>query len=140
MTIDILHDLLVVVGGVHGCGVARDADGRGTSVVLFAQDDLARATSSASTKLIHGGRGELEHFEFRLVRESLMEREVSWALAPHLIQPMRFIPDHDGLRPRWMLRLNLFLCDLLGGHRRLPSTRDLPAPSNRPIAGLMMRA
>jgi glycerol-3-phosphate dehydrogenase len=126
MTTDILHDLAVVGGGVNGCGVARDAAGRGASVVLFEQGDLAGATSSASTKLIHGGLRYLEHYEFRLVRESLMEREVLWALAPHLIQPMRFVlPHHEGLRPRWMLRIGLFLYDHLGGRKRLPATRSL---------------
>jgi glycerol-3-phosphate dehydrogenase len=103
MTTDILHDLAVVGGGVNGCGIARDAVGRGASVVLFEQGDLAGATSSASTKLIHGGLRYLEHYEFRLVREALMEREVLWALAPHLVQPLRFVlPHHQGLRPpRW---------------------------------------
>ncbi|MDI1366101.1 MAG: glycerol-3-phosphate dehydrogenase [bacterium] len=126
MTADILYDLVVVGGGVNGCGVARDAAGRGASVVLFEQGDLAGATSSASTKLIHGGLRYLEQYEFRLVRESLMEREVLWAMAPHLIQPLRFVlPHHQGLRPRWMLWLGLFLYDHLGGRKRLPPTRGL---------------
>jgi len=126
MTTDILHDLVVIGGGVNGCGVARDAAGRGAAVVLFEQGDLAGATSSASTKLIHGGLRYLEQYKFRLVRESLMEREVLWAIAPHLIQPLRFIlPHHKGLRPRWMLRVGLFLYDHLGGRKRLPATRSL---------------
>ncbi len=126
MTTDILHDLAVVGGGVNGCGIARDAVGRGASVVLFEQGDLAGATSSASTKLIHGGLRYLEHYEFRLVREALMEREVLWALAPHLVQPLRFVlPHHQGLRPRWMLRIGLFLYDHLGGRHQLPLTKSL---------------
>lgn len=126
MTTDILHDLAVVGGGVNGCGIARDAVGRGASVVLFEQGDLAGATSSASTKLIHGGLRYLEHYEFRLVREALMEREVLWGIAPHLVQPLRFVlPHHQGLRPRWMLRIGLFLYDHLGGRHKLPLTKSL---------------
>ena len=126
MTTDRLYDLVVVGGGVNGCGVARDAAGRGVSVALFEQGDLAGATSSASTKLIHGGLRYLEQYEFRLVREALMEREVLWGMAPHLIQPLRFVlPHHKGLRPRWMLRVGLFLYDHLGGRKRLPRTRSL---------------
>lgn len=138
MTQETLHDLVVIGGGVNGCGIARDAAGRGASVVLFEQGDLAGATSSASTKLIHGGLRYLEHYKFRLVRESLMEREVLWALAPHLIQPLRFVlPHHAGLRPRWMLRLGLFLYDHLGGRRELEPTRSLDLrrdPAGEPLA------
>jgi glycerol-3-phosphate dehydrogenase len=116
-------DLAVIGGGVNGCGIARDAAGRGARVVLFEQGDLASATSSASTKLIHGGLRYLEHYEFRLVREALMEREVMLRLAPHIVWPLRFVlPHHRGLRPWWMLRLGLVLYDNLGGRDRLPGT------------------
>ncbi|MEP9348732.1 glycerol-3-phosphate dehydrogenase [Xanthobacter sp. KR7-225] len=116
-----IHDLAVIGGGVNGCGIARDAAGRGLKVVLFEKGDLASGTSSASTKLIHGGLRYLERYEFRLVREALAEREVLWFIAPHVVRPMRFVlPYHDGLRPAWMLRLGLFLYDHLGGRHRLP--------------------
>lgn len=121
-----MFDIAIIGGGVNGCGIARDAAGRGASVVLFEQSDLASATSSASTKLIHGGLRYLEHYEFRLVREALTEREVMWRAAPHIIWPLRFVlPHHAGLRPWWLLRLGLFLYDHLGGRRLLPPTRSL---------------
>ncbi|GGG32906.1 glycerol-3-phosphate dehydrogenase [Chelatococcus composti] len=121
-----VYDLAVIGGGVNGCGIARDAAGRGLATILFEQGDLAGATSSASTKLIHGGLRYLEYYEFRLVREALMEREVLWRLAPHIIRPLRFVlPHHAGLRPAWMLRLGLFLYDHLGGRKLLPATRSL---------------
>jgi len=120
------YDLAVIGGGINGCGIARDAAGRGASVVLFEKNDLASATSSASTKLIHGGLRYLEHYEFRLVREALMERERLWAIAPHIIWPLRFVlPHHKGLRPAWLLRLGLFLYDHIGGRKKLPATRTL---------------
>jgi glycerol-3-phosphate dehydrogenase len=123
---DTVFDLAVIGGGINGCGICRDAAGRGASVVLFEQNDLAGATSSASTKLIHGGLRYLEHYEFRLVREALIERERLWALAPHIIWPLRFVlPHHKGLRPAWLLRLGLFLYDHLGGRKKLPPTRTL---------------
>ncbi|MDJ0978656.1 MAG: glycerol-3-phosphate dehydrogenase [Erythrobacter sp.] len=119
-------DLLVIGGGINGAGIARDAAGRGLSVCLVEKDDLAQATSSASTKLVHGGLRYLEHFEFRLVRESLIERERLLTIAPHIIWPLRFVLPHDkGLRPKWMLRLGLFLYDHIGGRKRLPPTRDV---------------
>ncbi|MCZ8316129.1 glycerol-3-phosphate dehydrogenase [Phreatobacter sp.] len=119
-------DLFVVGGGINGAGIARDAAGRGASVMLVEQDDLASATSSWSTKLIHGGLRYLEHYEFRLVREALIEREVLWGIAPHIIRPLRFVlPHHEGLRPAWMLRLGLFLYDHLGGRKRLWPTKTL---------------
>lgn len=119
-------DLLVIGGGINGAGIARDAAGRGLRVCLVEKDDLASATSSASTKLIHGGLRYLEHYEFRLVRESLIERERLLAMAPHIIWPMRFVLPHDsGLRPAWMLRLGLFLYDHLGGRKILPPTSSL---------------
>ena len=123
---DLDVDLLVVGGGANGCAIARDAAGRGLSVVLCEAGDLAGATSSASTKLIHGGLRYLESYEFRLVRESLAEREVLLAAAPHVIYPLRFVlPHHAGLRPAWLLRLGLFLYDHIGGRRTLPGTRTL---------------
>jgi glycerol-3-phosphate dehydrogenase len=121
-----LYDLFIIGGGVNGCGIARDAAGRGLSVFLAEQNDLASGTSSASTKLIHGGLRYLEHYEFRLVREALIEREVLLQSAPHIIWPLRFVlPHHDGLRPRWMIRLGLFLYDYLGGRKILPPTRSV---------------
>ncbi len=145
------YDLAVIGGGINGCGIARDAQGRGLRVFLAEMADLASATSSASTKLIHGGLRYLEYYEFRLVREALDEREVLLASAPHIIWPLRFVlPYHDGLRPWPVIRLGLFLYDHLGGRRILPPTRsiNLPAtnwarasraptgaPSNIPTAG-----
>ena len=121
-----IFDLVIIGGGINGCGIARDAAGRGWRVLLAEKGDLAGATSSASTKLIHGGLRYLEHYKFRLVREALMEREVLWGIAPHIIWPLRFVlPYHKGLRPAWLLRLGLFLYDHLGGRKRLPATRTL---------------
>ena len=114
-------DLLVIGGGINGAGIARDAAGRGLDVVLCEKDDLGAHTSSASTKLIHGGLRYLEQREFRLVRHSLQEREVLLRSAPHIIWPLRFVlPHHAGLRPWWMIRLGLFLYDHLGGRELLP--------------------
>jgi glycerol-3-phosphate dehydrogenase len=130
-------DLLVVGGGVNGTGIARDAAGRGLSVVLCEQDDLAAWTSSASSKLIHGGLRYLEYYEFRLVHEALAEREVLLASAPHIIHPLRFVlPHHAGLRPGWILRAGLFLYDHLGSRQSLPGSRrvDLHAnPAGAPL-------
>jgi len=121
-----VFDVAIIGGGINGCGIARDAAGRGRTVYLCEQDDLASATSSSSTKLIHGGLRYLEHHEFRLVREALQEREVLWRLAPHIIWPLRFVlPHHEGLRPAWLLRLGLFIYDHLGGRSLLPGTRTL---------------
>jgi glycerol-3-phosphate dehydrogenase len=121
-----IRDLLVIGGGVNGCGIARDAAGRGLSVTLLEQDDLASGTSQWSTKLIHGGLRYLEHYAFRLVGEALAEREVLLASAPHLIRPMRFVlPVAPGGRPWWLVRLGLAFYDTLGGRRSLPGTRDL---------------
>lgn len=119
-------DLLVIGGGVNGCGIARDAAGRGLKVALCEKDDLAAHTSSSSTKLIHGGLRYLENYDFRLVRHSLQEREVLLHSAPHIIWPLRFIlPHHAGLRPRWMLRLGLFLYDHIGGRKLLPASNSV---------------
>ena len=125
-------DLLVIGGGINGCGIARDAAGRGLSVVLCEQGDLAGATSSASSKLIHGGLRYLEQFEFRLVREALQERKRLLALAPHIIWPLDFVlPHQSGLRPAWMVRLGLFLYDHLARRRRLPPTRSVRLGTDR---------
>src|SRR5919106_6839037 len=111
---DGVHDLAIIGGGINGCGIARDAQGRGLSVVLVEQGDLGGATSSASSKLIHGGLRYLEHLEFRLVAESLAEREVLLRAAPHLVRPMRFVmPRAPGLRPGWVIRTGLLLYDWL---------------------------
>ncbi|MCZ2328300.1 glycerol-3-phosphate dehydrogenase [Bartonella sp. F02] len=116
MEITTHYDLFVIGGGINGCGVARDAAGRGFSVGLAEMNDLASGTSSASTKLIHGGLRYLEHYEFKLVREALKEREIIWRMAPHIVHPLRFIlPYHKDMRPAWMLRLGLFIYDYLGG-------------------------
>jgi len=118
------YDLAIIGGGINGTGIARDAAGRGARVYLCEKGDLGGGTSSASTKLIHGGLRYLEHYEFRLVREALMEREVLLRAAPHIIWPMRFVlPHHSGLRPAWLLRLGLLLYDNLGGRKALPGTR-----------------
>ncbi len=132
-----IHDIAIIGGGINGCGIARDAAGRGWSVFLCEAGDLGGATSAASTKLIHGGLRYLEYYEFRLVREALMEREVLWGIAPHIIWPLRFVlPHHKGLRPAWMLRLGLFIYDHLGGRKKLPPTRTLRLrrdPAGQPL-------
>ncbi|MGJ5075362.1 glycerol-3-phosphate dehydrogenase [Bradyrhizobium oligotrophicum] len=121
-----IYDLAIIGGGVNGCGIARDAAGRGNSVFLCEMNDLASGTSSWSTKLVHGGLRYLEYYEFRLVREALIEREILWQIAPHIIRPLRFVlPHHSGLRPAWLLRLGLFLYDHLGGRKLLPPTRSV---------------
>jgi len=123
MTEATLFDLLIIGGGVNGAGIARDAAGRGLSVCLVEQDDLAAHTSSASTKLIHGGLRYLEQGELRLVREALAERERLLAIAPHIVRPIRFVlPYIDGLRPRWLLRLGLFVYDHAGGREKLAAS------------------
>ena len=159
-------DLFIIGGGINGCGIARDAAGRGLSVVLAEQGDLAQATSSASTKLFHGGLRYLEYFEFRLVRESLEERETLLAAMPHISWPMRFVlPYHadmrfegdtptgrliaalmpwmKGRRPAWLIRLGLFLYDTLGGRKILPATRTLNLrddPAGAPLQGRFAKA
>lgn len=138
-------DIFVIGGGINGCGIARDAAGRGFSVFLAEMNDLASGTSSGSTKLIHGGLRYLEHYEFRLVREALMEREILWKNAPHIIWPMRFVLPYfkGGLRPAWMLRLGLFLYDHLGGRKLLPATKTLDMrtdPAKKPLKPLFTKA
>ena len=120
---EVACDLLVVGGGINGAGIARDAAGRGLKVVLVERDDLASATSSSSSKLIHGGLRYLEHYEFRLVAESLSEREIVLRIAGHLAWPLRFVMPHvPELRPRWMIRTGLFLYDHLARRARLPGS------------------
>lgn len=119
-------DVLVVGGGINGCGIARDLAGRGVRVVLCEQNDLAEHTSSASTKLIHGGLRYLEYGELGLVRKALAEREVLLRIAPHLIEPMRFVMPHDaGMRPAWMVRLGLWLYDHIARREWLPGSHAL---------------
>src|SRR5271156_3558287 len=121
-----LFDVAIIGGGINGCGIARDAAGRGWSVYVCDKGDLAQATSSASTKLIHGGLRYLEYYEFRLVREALIERERLLGIAPHIIWPLRFVLPHEAhLRPAWMIRLGLLLYDHLGGRKRLPGSEGL---------------
>ena len=131
------RDLLVVGGGINGAGFARDAAGRGLSVVLCEKDDLAQGTSSRTGKYIHGGLRYLEQYEFRLVREALIEREVILAIAPHLARPLRLVLPHSPeQRPRWLIRLGLFLYDHLGGRKRIPGTAALDlrtAPEGIPV-------
>ncbi len=135
------YDLLVIGGGVNGAGIARDAVGRGLSVLLCEQDDLAAHTSSASTKLIHGGLRYLEHYEFSLVRKALQEREVLLRAAPHLIAPLRFVMPHVGsLRPAWMMRIGLFLYDHLGRRELLPGSESIDLRSHPAGAPLKPRA
>src|SRR6185437_4902481 len=125
-SLDRIFDLAIIGGGVNGCGIARDAAGRGNSVFLCEMNDLASGTASWSTKLVHGGLRYLEYYEFRLVREALIEREILWQIAPHIIRPLRFVlPHHAGLRPAWLLRLGLFLYDHIGGRHLLPPTRSV---------------
>ncbi|WP_126603937.1 glycerol-3-phosphate dehydrogenase [Bartonella vinsonii] len=113
------YDLFIIGGGINGCGLARDAAGRGFKVGLAEMNDLASGTSSASTKLIHGGLRYLEHYEFKLVREALKEREIILRMAPHIVRPLRFIlPYHKELRPAWMLRMGLFIYDYLGSWKQ----------------------
>lgn len=130
-TSDQPFDLIVVGGGINGAGIACDASGRGLSVCLLEKNDLASATSSASSKLIHGGLRYLEQYEFRLVREALSEREKMLSKAPQIISPLRFVlPHHNQLRPAWMLRLGLFLYDHLAAHPRLPNSRRVDLASD----------
>ncbi len=138
------YDVFVIGGGINGCGIARDAAGRGYSVLLAEMRDLASGTSSKATKLIHGGLRYLEYYDFRLVREALKEREILWRLAPHIIWPLRLIlPYVGGLRPAWLLRLGLFLYDHIGGRSLLPprKTLDLRSdPAGKPLKPIFSRA
>ena len=137
-------DLAVIGGGINGAGIARDAAGRGLRVVLLEQNDLASATSSASSKLIHGGLRYLEHYEFRLVRTALAEREVLLRAAPHLIRPLRFVlPINPMRRSALLLRLGLLLYDWLGRRKILPGTRELDLstdPAGQPLRDIFHQA
>jgi D-erythritol 1-phosphate dehydrogenase len=133
-------DLLVIGGGINGAGIARDAAGRGLRVLLVEQDDLASATSQWSTKLIHGGLRYLEYYEFRLVRESLAEREIVLQQAPHLVQPLQFVLPHEPhLRPAWMIRMGLFLYDHLSRRATLPGSFGVDLARSKWGAGLKQR-
>lgn len=135
-----IYDLAVVGGGINGAGIAADAAGRGLSVFLCERDDLASHTSSASSKLIHGGLRYLEHHEFRLVREALAEREVLLAKAPHIVKPMRFIlPHRPHLRPAWMIRAGLFLYDHLGKREQLAGSHGVRFGAGSPLRAEMVR-
>src|SRR3954470_15890003 len=132
-----LIDLLIVGGGINGAGIARDAAGRGLKVMLVERDDLASATSSWSSKLIHGGLRYLEQYEFRLVREALREREVLLRLAPHIIRPLLFVLPHaPEMRPAWMIRTGLWMYDHLGGKITLPGSKAVTFPHLEYSAGL----
>ncbi|AXA27550.1 glycerol-3-phosphate dehydrogenase [Pseudomonas putida] len=134
------YDLAVIGGGINGVGIAADAAGRGLKVFLCEKDDLAQHTSSASSKLIHGGLRYLEHYEFRLVREALAEREVLLAKAPHIVKPMRFVlPHRPHLRPAWMIRAGLFLYDHLGKRKRLGGSRSLRFGAGYPLKPTITR-
>ena len=134
---DDTYDLLVIGGGINGAGIARDAAGRGLKVLLVEQDDLASATSSWSSKLIHGGLRYLEQYEFGLVREALQEREVLLRLAPHIIRPLLFVLPHDtSMRPVWMIRIGLWMYDHLGGRITLPGSKAVKFPHMEFSAGL----
>ena len=134
------YDLLVIGGGINGAGIARDGAGRGLRVLLVEKDDLASHTSSASTKLVHGGLRYLERYEFRLVSESLREREVLLRNAPHIIWPLRFVMPHEpSMRPKWMLRLGLLLYDRIGGKMSLPRKRS-PSPIDHALNDAVITA
>jgi glycerol-3-phosphate dehydrogenase len=131
-------DVLVIGGGINGCGIARDLAGRGWRVVLCEKDDLASHTSSASTKLIHGGLRYLEHYEFALVRKALQEREGLLRSAPHIMWPLRFVMPHDpSMRPAWMIRIGLFLYDHLARRELLPASRSIDL--RRHVAGAALK-
>ncbi len=136
-----IYDLAVIGGGINGVGIAADAAGRGLSVLLCEKDDLASHTSSASSKLIHGGLRYLEHYELRLVREALAEREVLLSKAPHIVKPMRFVlPHRPHLRPAWMIRAGLFLYDHLGKREKLAGSRNLHLGADSPLKSDITRA
>lgn len=135
-----IHDLLVIGGGINGVGIAADAAGRGLDVVLCESNDLASATSSASTKLIHGGLRYLEQYEFRLVRKALAEREVLLHNAPHIITPLRFqLPHRPHLRPRWMIRAGLYLYDFLSKRVTLPRSKSLRFSPDSPLVSSLTK-
>lgn len=137
-------DMVVVGAGINGAGIARDAAGRGLKVLICDQGDLANYTSSASTKLVHGGLRYLEYYEFRLVQKALAEREVLLGIAPHIIWPLRFVMPHvKALRPAWLIRLGLFLYDHLGGRKKLPASRGIDLrkhEAGRPLSDDLSKA
>src|ERR1700710_2166675 len=133
-------DVLIVGGGINGCGIARDLAGRGWRVVLCEKDDLAAHTSSSSTKLIHGGLRYLEYYEFSLVRKALQEREVLLKSAPHIMWPLRFVMPHDpSMRPAWMIRIGLFMYDHLARREVLPGSRTVKLRQHASGAPLQKR-
>lgn len=138
-----IYDLIVIGGGINGAGIARDAAGRGLSVCLLEGGDLAQATSSGSTKLIHGGLRYLESYEFRLVRKALSEREALLRIAPHIIWPLDFVLPHaPHLRPAWMIRAGLFLYDCLGSRKTLPASQSIGLLGHaygKPLQGMFKR-
>ncbi len=135
-----IHDLIVIGGGINGCGIANDAAGRGLNVLLCEKDDLASSTSSNSTKLIHGGLRYLEHYEFRLVKDALAEREVLLKNAHHIIWPLRFIlPHRPHLRPRWMILAGLFLYDHLSKRTTLKKSHGVSFDSSSPLIDTMKK-
>ena len=126
------YDVLVVGGGINGAGIARDGAGRGLRVLLCDKDDLGAHTSSASSKLVHGGVRYLEHYAFGLVRKALAEREVLLRSAPHIMHPLRFVMPHDsGQRPAWLIRAGLFLYDRLAPREFLPASRAVDLAGHR---------
>lgn len=136
----ISKDLIVIGGGINGAGIAADAAGRGLSVLLVESNDLACATSSASSKLIHGGLRYLEHYEFRLVSEALAEREVLLKMAPHIAFPLRFrLPHQPHLRPGWMIRAGLFLYDHLGKRKQLAASTGVRFGADSPLKPEILR-
>src|SRR6202162_442461 len=131
------YDIVIIGGGINGTAIAADAAGRGLKVLLCEAEDLASATSAASSKLIHGGLRYLEQYEFGLVREALQEREVLLRLAPHLIRPLLFVlPDDESMRPMWMISAGLFLYDHIGGRITLPGSKQVSFPHMEFSAGL----
>ena len=144
MSCNQVYDLLVIGGGVNGVGIARDGAGRGLKVLLCEKDDLASGTSSASTKLIHGGLRYLEHYAFGLVRHALIEREVLLRAAPHIIWPLRFVLPHSPeQRPAWLIRIGLFLYDHLGGRKMLPGSQVIDLShhvAGQPLVGDFTKA
>ena len=131
-------DIVIIGGGINGCGIARDAAGRGLKVLICEKNDLGSATSSSSTKLIHGGLRYLETFQFRLVKEALQEREILLNLAPHIISEMRFIlPHQQNLRPSWLIRIGLFLYDNLGSRKLLNKSKFIDLTND--VAGNVLK-
>jgi len=135
-----IYDLIIVGGGVNGCGIAADAAGRGLSIALFEANDLASATSSASSKLLHGGLRYLEHYEFGLVKKALTEREIILNMAPHVVSPLRFrLPHRPYLRPAWMIRAGLFLYDHLAKRTKLLGSKSITFNQDSPLKSIIRK-